>query len=91
MRLRMPTNIAWFFDFGDGAMQRGLQRLFPIHDVPSAGLMKLKAECLLRAGVIDRSEKQVVDIIADAILGAGHAVCVLAAELERPRGTTTTH
>ena len=37
-------------------MSRDLERLFPMKDPPSARLMKLKAFCLFRAGVLSEQE-----------------------------------
>ena len=34
--------------------------LFPIQDEPSARLMRVKAECLYRAGVISRAQMKIV-------------------------------
>jgi hypothetical protein len=45
-----------------------LDLIFPISDVPSAEFMKLKAECLCSAGVIDEAQKLVVLARADAFL-----------------------
>ena len=45
-----------------------LDRLFPIEDVPSARLMKLKAHCLSRAGVLTDDERMAVDEKAQAYL-----------------------
>ena len=41
-------------------MSHDLNQLFPIHDLPSARLMKLKAICLCRAGVLSEAEKAAV-------------------------------
>jgi hypothetical protein len=64
-------------------MQLSLERIFPIHDAPSARLMKLKADCLLKAGVIDRSQKRGVDVTADAVLGSEHLAHFVEPELDR--------
>ena len=45
-----------------------LNRLFPIDDVPSARLMKLKATCLFRAGVLTAEEKAEIRAKADAFI-----------------------
>ena len=45
-----------------------LNRLFPIEDVPSARLMKLKATCLCRAGVLSEEEKAEIRAKADAFI-----------------------
>jgi hypothetical protein len=41
-------------------MPRDLNQLFPIKDLPSARLMKLKAMCLFRAGVLSEAERAAV-------------------------------
>jgi hypothetical protein len=41
-------------------MPLDLNQLFPIHDLPSARLMKLKAICLHRAGVLSAGDKAAV-------------------------------
>ena len=41
-------------------MPHDLTQLFPIRDLPSARLMKLKAICLYRAGVLSEAEKAAV-------------------------------
>jgi hypothetical protein len=38
-----------------------IDALFPIKDEASAWLMSLKAECLLRAGIITEGDRQVVE------------------------------
>ena len=38
-----------------------LNDVFPIKDEASAKLMRFKAECLLRAGIITERERQAVD------------------------------
>jgi hypothetical protein len=45
-----------------------LDRLFPMEDAPSARLMKLKAFCLLRAGVLTAEEEAAIRQKAEAIL-----------------------
>jgi hypothetical protein len=45
-----------------------LNRIFPIEDAPSARLMKLKAMCLLHAGVVSAEEKAKVEEKAEAYL-----------------------
>jgi hypothetical protein len=37
-----------------------LNRIFPMEDVPSARLMKLKAFCLYRAGLLSEAERAAV-------------------------------
>lgn len=49
-------------------MSVDLDRLFPIEDVPSARLMKLKATCLCRAGVLSEEEKAAIRAKADAFI-----------------------
>lgn len=41
-------------------MPLDLNRLFPMQDPPSARLMKLKAFCLYRAGVLSEAERAAV-------------------------------
>lgn len=43
-----------------------LELIFPIHDGPSALFMELKADCLLKAGIINEQEKQWVASKIDA-------------------------
>jgi hypothetical protein len=45
------------------AMQRALdmEAIFPINDRASAALMAMKADCLYKAGIISKREKQWVD------------------------------
>ena len=45
-------------------MPQDLERLFPMEDLPSARLTKLKAFCLFRAGVL--SEQEMTEIRAKA-------------------------
>ena len=51
-------------------MQPGLEfdRIFPIHDQPSAKLMLVKADCLRTAGVIGDLERAAVIIQAGRFL-----------------------
>ena len=44
-------------------MQRApdMEALFPINDRASAALMAMKADCLYKAGIISKREKQWVD------------------------------
>ena len=51
-----------------------LERLFPIDDVLSARLMKLKAHCLSRAGILTDDERRAVDEKAQAYLHHRFAV-----------------
>ena len=41
-------------------MPLDLNQLFPIQDLPSARLMKLKAMCLYRAGVLSETERAAI-------------------------------
>lgn len=41
-------------------MSQDLERLFPMKDLPSARLMKLKAFCLYRAGLLSEAERAAV-------------------------------
>jgi len=50
-------------------MRLKMAQIFPISDVPSARLMKLKAACLFRAGVLTESQRTEVTRKADAVLG----------------------
>ncbi|HEY7243316.1 MAG TPA: hypothetical protein VH678_05470 [Xanthobacteraceae bacterium] len=45
-----------------------LDLIFPIRDVPSAELMRVKAACLRNAGVIDAHQKKIVDQRAQEFL-----------------------
>ena len=45
-----------------------LNQIFPIQDSLSARLMKVKAMCLLRAGVVSQQEREQVQQKADAYL-----------------------
>jgi hypothetical protein len=45
-----------------------LDTLFPMRDRTSACLMKLKAQCLRTAGIIDRMQKVAIDTRADGLL-----------------------
>jgi hypothetical protein len=53
---------------GEEPMPLDLNRLFPIKDVPSARLMKLKAHCLFRAGVLSEEQRAMIEHQADAII-----------------------
>jgi len=53
---------------GEDAMPLDLTRLFPMKDPPSARLMKLKAFCLCRAGVLSEEEKAAIREKADAVM-----------------------
>jgi hypothetical protein len=49
-------------------MPLDLKRLFPMRDLPSARLMKLKAFCLFRAGVVSEQEMTEIREKADALM-----------------------
>jgi hypothetical protein len=51
-------------------MRFNLRQIFPMPDAPSARLMKLKAMCLSRAGVLSEDERAAVMRKADAILAS---------------------
>jgi hypothetical protein len=54
---------------GEGdAMPPDINRLFPMRDLPSARLMKLKAFCLFRAGVLSEQEMTEIREKADAFM-----------------------
>jgi hypothetical protein len=46
-----------------------MRRIFPISDVPSARLMRLKAMCLYRAGILTSAQRQAIACQADEMLG----------------------
>ena len=49
-------------------MPQDFNRLFPMKDVSSARLMKLKAFCLFRAGVLSEKEMNEIRAKANALL-----------------------
>lgn len=49
-------------------MPLDLYRIFPMNDAPSARLMKLKALCLSRAGVLTDAEKAAIQVKAEAYM-----------------------
>ena len=49
-------------------MPLDLNQIFPIKDVPSARLMKLKALCLFRAGVVSEQDMAMIQAKADAFI-----------------------
>jgi len=49
-------------------MHLNMSEIFPISDAPSARLMKLKAACLFRAGVLTGPQRHAVTRKADEIL-----------------------
>jgi hypothetical protein len=51
-------------------MSLDLGLTFPIRDVPSADLMRLKATCLWNAGIIDDRQRELVQRRAERFLGA---------------------
>lgn len=52
----------------EDAMPLDFNRLFPMKDVSSARLMKLKAFCLFRAGVLSEKEMNEIRAKADAVM-----------------------
>ena len=54
-------------------MREGLffDHIFPMNDPASAKLMRLKADCLLRAGVIDAADRDLVYSRSAAVPGFG--------------------
>ena len=53
---------------GEDVMQLDLNRIFPMQDPPSARLMRLKAFCLYRAGVLSEGERAAVARKAKAFI-----------------------
>jgi hypothetical protein len=49
-------------------MSVDLDLIFPIRDVPSADLMKLKANCLRNAGIINDRQRELVQQRAERFL-----------------------
>jgi hypothetical protein len=49
-------------------MQLDLDLVFPIRDLASAELMRVKAACLLHAGVIDDAQREIVERRAQRFL-----------------------
>ena len=49
-------------------MPLDLNQIFPIKDVASARLMKLKALCLFRAGVVSEQDMAMIQARADAFI-----------------------
>jgi hypothetical protein len=58
-------------------MSLDLDLTFPIRDVPSADLMRLKATCLWNAGIIDAGERKLVQQRAERFLRRAKAVAAL--------------
>jgi hypothetical protein len=60
-----------FLRCGYFCMREGLvfDHIFPMNDPVSAKLMRLKADCLLRAGVIDPAERNLVYARSAAVPG----------------------
>lgn len=54
-----------------------LDQIFPIRNDASARLMRLKADCLFQAGIIDAEERLVVYARTGAALVTAHAAAVL--------------
>jgi len=70
-------------------MRRGLcvDHIFPIRDAASAGLARVKADCLLVAGVIGPEEHKVIYGRSAAILNYARANPSWAVATERSAGT----
>jgi hypothetical protein len=58
-------------------MSLDLDLTFPIRDVPSANLMRLKATCLWNAGIIDDGEWELVQQRAERFLRRAKANAAL--------------
>ena len=58
-------------------MSLDLDLTFPIRDVPSANLMRLKATCLRNAGIIDDGERELVQQRAERFLRQAKANAAL--------------
>jgi hypothetical protein len=58
-------------------MSLDLDLTFPIRDVPSANLMRLKATCLWNAGIIDDGERELVQQRAERFLRRAKANAAL--------------
>ena len=58
-------------------MSLDLDLTFPIRDVPSANLMRLKATCLWNAGIIDAGERELVQQRAERFLRRAKANATL--------------
>ena len=58
-------------------MSLDLDLTFPIRDVPSANLMRLKATCLRNAGIIDDGERELVQQRAERVLRRAKANAAL--------------
>lgn len=69
-------------------MNIDLDQIFPIVDPPSAGLMKIKAQCLLAAGIITAAQKNAVDRRASELMSLPPAARRKAASIAiKLRGT----
>jgi len=64
-------------------MRSGLSfdHIFPIRNDASARLMRLKADCLLQAGVIDAEERSEVYARSGAVLGFAETLTIPASAL----------
>src|ERR1700726_1252907 len=58
-------------------MSLDLDLTFPIRDVPSADLMRLKATCLWNAGIIDAGERELIQQRAERFLRPAKASAAL--------------
>jgi hypothetical protein len=67
-RCRVCGHVALLAPAVRDAMPLDMNRLFPMQDLPSARLMKLKALCLFRAGILSQDEKAAIRQKADAML-----------------------
>jgi hypothetical protein len=67
--------------FVDHSDRIELDRVFPIVDVPSALLMKVKARCVFAAGTITAADVAEINRRADAAIG--RAVVMARADAER--------
>ena len=63
-----------------------LSSFFAVRDDASAQLMRLKADCLLQAGVIDAEERLTVYARARAVLGFTETGTLAASALRRSEG-----
>jgi|SRR6516164_7761425 hypothetical protein len=65
------------YSAGLTTMSLDLDLIFPIHDLPSANLMMLKANCLWSAGIIGDRQREVVQNRAERFLRRDTAVSAL--------------
>jgi hypothetical protein len=52
-------------------MSLNIGQIFPISDAPSARLMKLKALCLFRAGIVTEPQRKAITRRANEVLAYG--------------------